>query len=153
MSVERQLELAAEYAFQADVELDTASELLEKRRYHATCFHAQQAAEGMVKAALLALDVPFARLHSLDALTQLFPGREGVAFDKLREDALLLDKLYLPTRYVDALGGIAPAKAFARREALAAISSARRIMRTAQAVLKRRQKKFGAGEKPFRRPA
>lgn len=151
MSVERNLALAAEFAFQAGVELDTASELLGSQRFHAACFHAQQAAEGMVKAALLALDVPFERLHSLDALTQLFPGRDGVAFGKLREDALLLDKLYIPTRYVDALGGIAPAKAFTRREAVGAISAARKIMQSAQAVLKRQQKGIGAGENSPRR--
>lgn len=137
MSVDRNLRLAGEYAFQANVELDTATEILEKRRYHAACFHAQQAAEGMLKAALLALDMPFQRVHSLDTLTQMFPGKDGAGFARLREGALLLDKLYIPTRCVDALGGIAPAKAFTAREAEDAIAAARKIMAAAAKVIER----------------
>lgn len=144
MSVERNLELAAEYAFQADVELDTAAELMQLRRYHAACFHAQQAAEGMVKAALLALDAPFERVHSLDALTRLFPGRDQAAFARLRESALLLDKLHTPTRYVDALGGIAPARAFTASEGKAAIAAARKIIKAARAVLAAERRAGGA---------
>jgi HEPN domain-containing protein len=140
MSVERNLKLAEEFAFQANVELETAAEILEKRRYYAACFHAQQAAEGMVKAALLALDRRPERMHSLDALTQLFPGKDGTALARLRESALLLDKLYIPTRYVDALGGIAPAKAFTEREADDAIAAARRIMAAAAKILERERK-------------
>src|SRR5512134_2188657 len=145
MSVERNLELAAEYAFQADVELEIAAELMPVRRYHAVCFHAQQAAEGMVKAALLALDAPFERVHSLDALTQLFPGRDRTAFARLRESALLLDKLYTPTRYVDALGGIAPARAFTASEGKAAIAAAQKIMKAARAILARAGRAAAAG--------
>jgi HEPN domain-containing protein len=140
MGVERNLRLAEEFAFQANVELETAAEILEKRRYHAACFHAQQAAEGMVKAALLALDLRPERVHSLDALTQLFPGKDGTALARLRESALLLDKLYIPTRSVDALGGIAPAKAYTEREAADAIAAAKRIMAAAAKILERERK-------------
>lgn len=145
MSVERNLERAAEYAFQADVELETAAELMPLRRYHAVCFHAQQAAEGMLKAALLALDAPFERVHSLDALTQLFPGRDRTALRGLRESALLLDKLYTPTRYVDALGGIAPARAFTASEGKAAIAAARKLIKAARAVLARERRAAAGG--------
>ena len=145
MSVERNLELAAEYAYQAEVELETAAELMPLRRHHAVCFHAQQAAQGMVKAALLALDASFERVHSLDALTRLFTGRDRAAFGRLRESALLLDKLYTPTRYVDALGGIAPARAFTAKEGKAALAAARRLMKAARAVLARERRAAAGG--------
>lgn len=151
MSVDQNLKLADEFAFQAGVELETAIEIMEKHRYHAACFHAQQAAEGMVKAALLAVDIPFQRVHSLDALTQLFPGTDGAAFARLRESALLLDKLYTPTRYVDALGGIAPAKAFTAREAKDAIAAARKVMAAARKVLARQRAGSKVGKTRRRR--
>jgi HEPN domain-containing protein len=69
--------------------------------YPQACFACQQAAEKALKAYLLALDRPLRRIHSLpDLLTELIA--KDTEAETLRDDLVVLDTYYAPTRYVDA---------------------------------------------------
>ena len=49
--------------------------------------------------------------------------------------AAALDKLYIPTRYPDALPGLTPAEAYTADEARTAIGQAQRLMESIRAAL------------------
>jgi HEPN domain-containing protein len=65
--------------------------------YDTVCFHAQQAAEKYLKAALTFLSVPFPKVHDLDELLDLFPAaiEPSVSRDALTE----LSQLAVASRY------------------------------------------------------
>jgi len=127
--------LSAEYAYQAAEELKNAGIMRDNRSYSAACFHAQQAAEGMLKAVLIGLGTDSLRIHHLDDLMGLIPEPQQVRILQHREKALLLEKYYLPTRYVDALGGKAPAKVFTLRDARGAIEAAETIVAVCREIM------------------
>lgn len=53
---------------------------------------------------------------------------EQSRFSTVIETALALDKLYIPTRYPDALAELTPAEAFTKREGEAAMSASQEIL-------------------------
>ncbi|MEO0647512.1 MAG: HEPN domain-containing protein [Cyanobacteria bacterium J06650_10] len=61
---------------------------------------------------------------------------ERKLFAAVEDDAKALDKQlfksYIPTRYPDALADITPAEAFTKREAIAAIDSAQKVLNCAE---------------------
>jgi HEPN domain-containing protein len=65
--------------------------------YDTVCFHAQQAAEKYLKAALTFLGIPFPKVHDLDELLDLLPAEADVpvARDALTE----LSQLAVAPRY------------------------------------------------------
>jgi HEPN domain-containing protein len=65
--------------------------------YDTVCFHAQQAAEKYLKAALTFLGIPFPKVHDLDELLERLPGDASVpvARDNLTE----LSQLAVAPRY------------------------------------------------------
>ncbi len=128
MRADERKRLSAEYVYQADAEMQNAEIMRNNARYPAACFHAQQAAEGMLKAALLAGGIDSPRVHHLEDLMELIPEPQKTRMLQHRAKALLLEKYYLPTRYVDALGGKAPAKVFTLRDADEAIEAAGAIV-------------------------
>lgn len=66
--------------------------------------------------------------HSCARLIRNLPEEPKAEFDSLLELALGLDKLYLPTRYPDALPDLIPAEAFTKGEAGTAVQSAEAIL-------------------------
>ena len=112
---------------QAEDDMEAASGLLLIEKYAQACFYAQQAAEKALKAVGFFLDLdPWG--HSCTRLIQNFPDEEQQFFSDVVGKAKALDKLYIPTRYPDALAEITPAEAFTKPEAKAAILSAREII-------------------------
>ena len=97
-----------------------------------SCFNAQQAAEKGLKAVCYLLDTdPWG--HSCTKLIQNLPEVERNRFDEAIEAALSLDKLYIPTRYPDALAELIPTEAFTQKEAEAAISLSQEILTLVEA--------------------
>ena len=95
-------------------------------------FYAQQAAEKAVKAVEYAADMdPWG--HSITLLLQKLPDAHPLR--GLRDQALLLDKLYIPTRYPDAIPDLIPAEAFTDDEIDRAHSAAERIVAAAAHAL------------------
>lgn len=154
MSVRKNLALAGELVFEAGAKLKTARLLARHADFAPACFYAQQTAENALKAVLIALDVPYARMHHLDQLLEAIPQPDRRALVPVRDRILELDKMYLPTRYPDALGGRAPSKIFTSLEARSAIGVAARVAaRAARIVSRERSKERAATAKSARRAA
>jgi len=115
----------------AQDDLEAAQALETAGKYAQAAFFAQQAGEKALKAVWLAQDAdPWG--HSLGRLVREMPGAARGAFDPLLDDALALDKLYIPTRYPDALANLTPAEAYTRREAQTALTQADAILNAAK---------------------
>ena len=136
MSARKLLQEAERWYGQAVDDLEAASALLAAQKYAQTCFYAQQAAEKALTAVwyFLGLD-PWG--HSCARLIQALPDSEQSTFAEIIETALALDKLYIPTRYPDALAELTPAEAFTKPEGQAAIASAQRILDCVEARIYR----------------
>lgn len=94
--------------------------------YNWACFKAHQAAEFALKALLYGIGKP-ARGHSATRLLREISALVEVG-EELFEDAALLDKFYVPTRYVDAWSEGVPYEYFTRRDAESAIGAAEKII-------------------------
>jgi len=95
------------------------------------CFQAQQVGEKAIKALLAAEDRDL-RSHSLTALLREL-GEDPA--QRWQRPARLLDKLYAPTRYPDALGDELPADVFGPEDAAAALEAASELLAWAQEEL------------------
>jgi HEPN domain-containing protein len=95
------------------------------------CFQAQQVGEKAIKA-LLAADDRDLRSHSLSALLREL-GEEPI--QRWQRQARVLDKLYAPTRYPDALGDDLPADVFGPEDAERALEAATALLTWAKQAL------------------
>jgi len=134
MSVEKQRREALRWLRQAGDDLEAAQALVAAAKYAQAAFFAQQAGEKALKAVWLAQDAdPWG--HSLGRLVREMPQGSKERFVSLLEAALALDKLYIPTRYPDALAELTPAEAYTQTEARAALFHAETILKAAEAWL------------------
>ena len=88
------------------------------------CFLSQQVGEKAIKA-LLAADDRDLRSHSLGALLREL-GEEPA--QRWQQQARVLDKLYAPTRYPDALGDELPSDVFGPEDAERALEAATQLL-------------------------
>lgn len=134
---ERKLLQEAERWYQQSIDdLEASTGLLTLRKYAQACFYAQQASEKALKAVWYFLDLdPWG--HSCTRLIQRLPENEQPYFAEVVETAIALDKLYIPTRYPDALAELTPAEAFTHQEGQSAILSAQKILDCAKARIYR----------------
>mgnify|MGYP003337269995 CR=1 FL=1 len=88
------------------------------------CFLSQQVGEKAIKA-LLAADDRDLRSHSLGALLREL-GEEPA--QRWQQQARVLDKLYAPTRYPDALGDELPSEVFGPEDAERALEAATQLL-------------------------
>jgi HEPN domain-containing protein len=134
MSVEKQRREALRWLRQAWDDLEAARALEAVAKYAQAAFFAQQAGEKALKAVWLSLDAdPWG--HSLGRLVREMPEGAKERFAPLLEAALALDKLYIPTRYPDALAELTPAEAYTQAEARAALNQAEAILKAAASWL------------------
>lgn len=101
------------------------------------CFHAQQASELALKAALIALADDHPRTHvggtlidELRALGELVP-------DDVAIGASRLDLFYLNARYPDSLGGADPRRVLSEADATAALVPSRLVLTYAESIIDR----------------
>lgn len=109
---------------QARADARAAQVLADAEEWSHSCFQAQQAAEKALKALLADRDQDL-RSHSLTALLRELGGD---APQRWSAQARLLDKLYAPTRYPDALGEMAPMDVFGADDAAAAMGAAAALL-------------------------
>lgn len=105
-----------------------AAEVLRSDGLHAhACFSAQQAAEKAVKAAWVRVGAdPWG--HSIQALVRDFPCPDDAPdWIGWQQEAALLDRYYIPTRYPDGLPDLTPSEVYFETDSLQAIASARRF--------------------------
>lgn len=88
--------------------LDAAEVLHSARRWPQTCFHAQQAAELALKAAIAHQNVAPPRFHSITELLARQDSAVRQALDYVADDLRGLDRYYTATRYPDAIVGALP---------------------------------------------
>lgn len=134
MSAEKRRRVAQRWLRQAEDDLQAAQALLAAGKYAQACFFAQQAAERALKAFWHQVDLdPWG--HSVYRLINQLPTEVREPLESLEEIALILDKLYIPTRYPDALGELTPAEAYTRPEADQALAGARLILERVRNLL------------------
>ncbi|MEZ0321969.1 MAG: HEPN domain-containing protein [Thermus sp.] len=155
MSVEKRRAEARWWLAQAQDDWEAGNALLQAGKFAQAAFLAQQAGEKALKALRLFLGLdPWG--HSLARFLRDLPEEESPAFRNLLPKALALDKLYIPTRYPDALPGLTPKKAYTREEAeraLDAFPSGKQLdafpsgkqLEDAQAILKAVEVRLGQG--------
>ncbi|MFN9069863.1 MAG: HEPN domain-containing protein [Cyanobacteriota bacterium] len=96
------------------------------------CFLAHQVGEKALKALLAAQDRDL-RSHSITALLRELGGDLG---QRWQRQARVLDKLYAPTRYPDALGDEVPADVFGPEDGEAALQAATELLEWANNSLR-----------------
>lgn len=118
-------------------DLEHAQNDLRSGFYNWACFSAQQAAEKAVKAVFQKLGTPVWGHSVVDLLEEL---KKNCDVDQsLIEIAYELDKVYIPTRYPDALVSGSPRRRFTRTEAERMISYAQRIVSFCESLLSKTQ--------------
>ncbi len=124
---------AQDWMRQAEHDLAHARRGFELGDYDWACFAAHQAAEKAVKAVYLWLGGEvFGRVlrNMLAGFEERFPIDSG-----LKQCALELDRLYIPTRYPDSWEGGAPLDYYGEEDARRAVVCAEAIVRFGQGVL------------------
>lgn len=116
---------------QADDDLRAARLLQGGGQAAQACFQAQQVGEKAIKALLAAEDRDL-RSHSLTHLLRELGPEPAVRWQR---QARVLDKLYAPTRYPDALGDELPADVFGPEDAAAALEAATALLNWARQAL------------------
>jgi HEPN domain-containing protein len=134
MSVERLEADARRWLSQADDDLDTARALIAAGKFAQAAFLAQQAGEKALRVPWIALNRN-CRGYSLERLIRDLPDAQRSRLEHLRDAALGLDKLYIPTRYPDSLAELTPGEAFTRGEAETASRLARTILDAVAGIL------------------
>lgn len=135
MSQERLRQNGDRWIRQASDDLAAAEALAAAGQYAQACFWAQQVAEKALKSYWIVHDLE-AWGHSVTRLIDDLPvDRAREEFASLRDAALYLDKLYIPTRYPDAIAELTPSEAYTRREAETAIDHARSFLDQVQRLL------------------
>ncbi|MCS5698647.1 HEPN domain-containing protein [Cyanobium sp. FGCU-52] len=131
MSQEAARQRAGLWLRQAKDDLRAARILQGAAQAAQACFLAQQTGEKALKALLAAEDRDL-RSHSLGALLREL-GEEPA--QRWQRQARVLDKLYAPTRYPDALGDELPSEVFGPEDAERALEAASALLVWAQGVL------------------
>ncbi|SMB95842.1 HEPN domain-containing protein [Thermanaeromonas toyohensis ToBE] len=110
----------------ADDDLKAAEELIKAGLYNLACFHSHQAAEKYLKAFLVKHRINPPRIHKLPVLVGLCQ-QAGAEIEELKEDALILDMYYIPTRYPTAPVGSLPEGLPNEDDAKKALDIAKRV--------------------------
>jgi HEPN domain-containing protein len=91
--------IVKEWLDKADEDFYFSVSIIEESTFYAQiCFHFHQAAEKYLKAAVIAYDVEFKRIHDLPVLLKTCVPRHP-PLQVLEEDCKFLNRFYLDTRY------------------------------------------------------
>jgi HEPN domain-containing protein len=105
---------------------------LKEGMYNQVCFHAQQSVEKVLKGLITHQGNIHPQTHKLaDLLSALSPS----PLDDLRDEILVLDRFYIPTRYPDALPGSLAEGLPSDKDAKEALESARMILKKVEKEL------------------
>src|SRR5438094_8202957 len=124
---------------QAKKDLGHARRSLDMEDYEWSCFSAQQSAEKAVKALYESLGAHVLG-HSVSTLPQKLPRQESPDAALVNE-AKLLDRHYIPTRYTNSHPEGAPIDYYTRQDALEALRIAEKIQQYCEDRIRRTEKK------------
>ena len=120
----------------AEDDLKAARKLFDGGPWNMVCFHAQQAAEKILKAFLSSRSDQVPRVHSLAKLIELC-SKHDRSILRLKTSAFSLDRYYIPTRYPEAAPGTLEQGLPNRADAKSALSEMNRIMRFVKPKLRK----------------
>ena len=137
MGHEGEMREAMRWVAQAKDDLSAAQVLTDNSKFAQACFLCQQAGEKAAKAVWFFLgEDPWG--HSIARLIDDLKDEViRKQMQKLTSEAMLLDRLYIPTRYPNGLPEITPMKAYERRDAMAASEAAVALVRVAEQIIER----------------
>lgn len=131
------MERSQDWINEAEGDLEHAKSDLTQGFYNWACFSAQQSAEKAVKAVFQKMHVE-AWGHSVSDLLQEL-SREQEVSKELIEEALELDKAYIPTRYPNAHPSGSPRTRYIKAEAQRLINYAEEIFKFCSSTLSKIQ--------------
>ena len=115
------------WLFYAEEDYQSAEIMFRERFYNKVCFFSQQCVEKILKAYLLFHQQPLLRTHKIVDLLSCAT-QKGIVFKQFEEEALALDRYYIPTRYPDAVIGSLPEGLPGKSHAAEAKEAAFRIL-------------------------
>lgn len=129
MSAEKLKNEALRWIAQAKEDLSVAELLSRESKFAQSCFYSQQAVEKALKGLWFFFDrEPWG--HSICRLIEeLDREPQHSILMKMHEDAQLLDRFYIPTRYPNGLPELIPQEAYGIRDAKGGLSAAKRIIK------------------------
>jgi HEPN domain-containing protein len=116
-------------------DLSIAKILLREKKYAASCFHSQQAAEKAVKALLLFFG-RFEFGHSVSELLLTARNLEIKVANEHIQYARILDRYYIPARYPNAFERGAPHEYFLEKDAEEAVKLTEEIIKFVEKEIK-----------------
>ena len=118
---------------EAKEDLKSAKILAKSGQYHHACFHAQQAAEKAVKAALLHFHV--AKFgHSILKLLEELKKYVEVS-EEIVDFAKTLDQYYIPSRYPNVFDKGTPSEYYSKRHAEEALKMAEQVIKFVEKII------------------
>jgi len=131
-------EEARRWLEEAEYDLETSEDNVEKERFNWASFIAQQAAEKAVKSIYVAREESAEKIHSLAILIK-GDEKRGISgiqqLIPLFEQALELDRHYIPTRYPNGVPFGKPFEFYTRKKAEECLECAREIIEACRSIL------------------
>lgn len=110
----------------AQEDLKMAELALREGIYNQVCFHSEQCVEKVLKGYI----ADKGRIHpQTHKLADLLAFISSSPFDNFKDEILILDRFYIPTRYPDALPGTLPKGLPSEKDAKEAIEVARTVLK------------------------
>jgi HEPN domain-containing protein len=128
------MERSKDWIDEAEGDLEHARSDVEGGFYNWACFSAQQSANKAVKAVFQKMGAE-AWGHSVADLIKELSGEPYQVPNELLDEALELDKAYIPTRYPNAHPSGSPRRRYTRREAERLIEYAERVFQFCSGLL------------------
>jgi len=119
----------------AEEDLKMAELAFKEKIYNQVCFHSQQAVEKMLKGYLEIKNKLPPRTHKLVDIISLI---KDIELKNLKDEIILLDRFYIPTRYPDAIPGSLPEELPVEKDAIEALRIAKKAMKLIKKLVKRR---------------
>ncbi|MDY6864290.1 MAG: HEPN domain-containing protein [Thermodesulfobacteriota bacterium] len=128
MSLDKEQYEATRWIDTAIEDLEASRALLEKKKFSHACFFAQQCGEKALKALWFNLGHdPWG--HSIQKLIAELPDPAVLnQMENLLEEAAVLDRYYIPTRYPNGLPDLTPGKYYFEKDATLCITSAQNLV-------------------------
>lgn len=138
MNLEDRIKESKRWISQAENNLIVANELSKSGYYNWSCFISQQAAECALKAVYEYRGESIEKIHSLGILIQgdINENIKGIPeLTNTIDHAHELDKVYIPTRYINSIPYGAPHEFFTRKDAEKCLLSAKEIVNSVKKLL------------------
>ncbi len=117
----------------AHEDLQMAELALKEKLYNQACFHSQQCVEKLLKGLIQFKGNVHPQTHRLTDLLFSLPDE---TLGALRNEIMLLDRFYIPTRYPDALPGSLPEGLPSKKDAEESIAVAGRVDKIVCRIIK-----------------